>query len=37
MCLNPESIQTCLVNDVAEGGKGVLECVLSYEGIQLQD
>ena len=28
MLFKPESIQTCLVDDVAEGGTLVLECAL---------
>ena len=37
MLFNPGSIQTCLVDDVAEGGKLVLECALPDVLIQLQD
>ena len=37
MLFTPERIQICLVDDVAEGGKLVLECALPDKLIRLQD
>ena len=37
MLFNPKSIQTCLEDDIGEGGKFVLKCALINQLIQLQD